>query len=186
MLELTLPTWRSRQVGATPVTLVPEPNSLPDYKSREGLREDDIIVLRTLDHRDRLFKDPRIHLAGLKTRVRGLKPSFAQVLCLEAISPGFIITLVSMSFQGGLRNLGPAVTVTECSVEVRCFWEDTFLSPFSTEPSYRQSLALGLGFQTHTHSCFFGACSRHTFVLAGPVFSFYCCCEIQHSSRNNS
>lgn len=167
------------------MTLVPKPNSLPDYKSREGLREDDIIVLRTLDHRDRLFKDPRIHLAGLKTRVRGLKPSSAQVLCLEAISPGFIITLVSMSFQGSLRNLGPAVTVTECSVEVRMLLGRHF-SPFSTEPSYRQSLALGPGFQTHTHSCFFGTCSRHTFVLAEPVFSFYCCCEIQHSSRNNS
>lgn len=45
--ESILSTWSSWQVGATPVMLVPVPNSLANYKSGEGLREDDIIVLRT-------------------------------------------------------------------------------------------------------------------------------------------
>lgn len=41
--------------------------------------------------------------------------------------------------------------VIDGSTEVRAFWEDPLL--FSTELSYSQSSALGLVFQTHTHSC---------------------------------
>lgn len=78
MQELALSTWGSRKVGARPVTLVPMPSSRPDSKSRERLRETDIIVLRThslIDHQHRPLQDSRLHLAGWKTKAGGLNPS---------------------------------------------------------------------------------------------------------------
>lgn len=114
--------------------LVSVPKSLPDYKSREGLREDDIIVLRThsLITRTGYPRTTGYTLQNGRPGQDAINHSSAQVLSLEAIAADFIINPVSMSFQGRLRNLGPAVT--DYSDDVRGFWED-ILHPFLQSPA---------------------------------------------------
>lgn len=122
------------QVGAKPVMLVSVPNSLPDYKFREGLREDDIIVLRThsLITRTGYSRTTGYTLQNGRPGQGAINPSSAQALSLPSLQ--ILSSFLSVCPSRDASGTWVQQSVTDYSAEVRVFWEDS-LHPFLQSPA---------------------------------------------------